>query len=78
MKSKGKRLIIMLTCAMVMCSGILFVPQQEVCAKANSEEEIMPLADIIVWKYKIVNGITYKRQYNQTKKCWVGNWIRCK
>lgn len=76
MKIKGKRLIIMLTCAMVMCSGILFVPQQEVCAKTNSEEEIMPLADIIVWKYKIVNGVLYKRQYNQTKKCWVGNWIK--
>lgn len=78
MKSKGKKLIIMLMCVLVMCSSILFVPQQEVCAKANSEEEIMPLADIIVWKYKTVNGITYKRQYNCTKQCWVGSWIRCK
>lgn len=77
MKIKGKKLVFVLMCAIVMCTGILCVPQPEVYAKANSEAEIMPLADIIVWKYKTENGILYKRQYNQSKKCWVGGWIRC-
>lgn len=39
--------------------------------------EIMPLADEIVWKYKFENGVLYKRRYNETKKVWVGSWIRC-
>ena len=39
--------------------------------------EIMPLADEIVWKYKHENGVFYKRQYNETKKVWIGSWIRC-
>ncbi len=77
MKNKVKKMLIVLMFLPVMCTGILLMPQQEAYAMANNEEEIMPLADIIVWKYKVENGITYKRQYNQTKKCWVGGWIRC-
>ncbi len=77
MKNKAKKMLIVLMFLPVMCTGILFMPQPEVYAKANSEAEIMPLADIIVWKYKLENGVAYKRQYNQSKKCWVGGWIRC-
>lgn len=77
MKIKGKKLVLVLLCAIVTCTGILLMPQPEVYAKANSEAEIMPLADIIVWKYKTENGVMYKRQYNCTKQCWVGGWIRC-
>ncbi len=77
MKNKVKKMLIVLMFLPVMCTGILPMPQQEAYAMANNEEEIMPLADIIVWKYKTENGVLYKRQYNQTKKCWVGGWIRC-
>lgn len=31
--------------------------------------------DIIVWKYKNINGKLYKRKYNQTTQKWIGNWI---
>lgn len=31
--------------------------------------------DIIVWKYKNVNGKLYKRKYNQTTQKWIGSWI---
>lgn len=77
MKNKAKKMLIVLMLLPVMCMGILLMPQQEAYAMADSEEAIMPLADVIVWKYKIVDGVMYKRQYNQTKKCWVGNWIKC-
>lgn len=77
MKNKVKKMLVVLMFLPVMCTGILLMPQQEAYAMANNEEEIMPLADVIVWKYKIENGVMYKRQYNQTKKCWVGNWIKC-
>ena len=31
--------------------------------------------DVIVWKYKTMNGKLYKRKYNKTTKKWIGNWI---
>lgn len=41
----------------------------------NSDYTIM--SDKYVWKFKVENGVTYKRLYNVTKGVWVGNWIRC-
>lgn len=77
MKNKAKKMLIVLMFLPVMCMGILLMPQREVYAAADSSETIMPLADILEWRYKIENGIMYKRLYNRTDKCWVGNWIKC-
>lgn len=32
--------------------------------------------DNIVWKYKTVNGVLYKRQYNKTTHEWIGKWVK--
>lgn len=37
-------------------------------------EQIMPVKDIIEWRYKVVNGKYYMRQYNATKDQWIGEW----
>lgn len=37
---------------------------------------ISPRAEIIDWRYKVVNGVLYKRLYNYTRQEWVGKWIR--
>ncbi|MGX7198183.1 hypothetical protein [Enterococcus olivae] len=34
-----------------------------------------PLAHIIDWRLKVVDGKIYKRLYNYTLKEWVGDWI---
>lgn len=34
-----------------------------------------PRADVTEWKYKIEDGKLYKRLYNSTQCCWVGDWI---
>ena len=43
----------------------------------NSEKDdiIIYSGDIIVWKYKYVNGKLYKRKNNQTTQKWIGSWI---
>ena len=41
----------------------------------NGESYIM--SDTYIWVYKKINGVKYKRLYNETKKVWVGDWIRC-
>ena len=37
--------------------------------------EISIKKNVIVWRYKSVNGKIYKRKYNITLKKWVGPWI---
>lgn len=40
----------------------------------NDENLVAPCADIIEWKYVIISGVTYRRQYNVTKGEWIGVW----
>lgn len=41
--------------------------------KYNLEDAVR--IDNIIWKYKMVNGKIYKRQYNSSTGEWIGNWI---
>ena len=41
-----------------------------VTIKENISTEITPKADILVWKYKTINGHTYKRLFNESKERW--------
>lgn len=44
--------------------------------KTASTSEVTPFTSDIGWKYKVINGVLYKRQYDFTRKQWIGNWIR--
>ncbi|WP_461218683.1 hypothetical protein [Lapidilactobacillus salsurivasis] len=33
-------------------------------------------AAVTKWRYKTVNGIIYRRQYNVTTDSWIGKWVR--
>jgi len=78
MKSKGKKIIMILMFLIVSFSNVMFVSPCEVYAMASDSENIMPLADALGWRYKTVNRVLYKRLYNYSKKQWVGDWIKCK
>ncbi len=78
MKIRRKKIVIVLMAACVSVSGLLAAPAYEAQAMASETEAVMPMAYAYIWKYKIENGVTYKRLYNQSTKRWVGNWIRCK
>lgn len=32
-------------------------------------------ADRIEWRYKIIDGVLYKRLYNYSKDEWIGDWV---
>lgn len=34
-------------------------------------------ADNIIWKYKMIDGILYCRQYNESTNTWIGEWEPC-
>lgn len=44
--------------------------------KTTSTSEVTPFASDIGWKYKVINGVLYKRQYDFTRRQWIGNWIK--
>lgn len=45
-------------------------------SNASSPAIATPFKSNIGWRYKISNGILYKRQYDYTLKRWIGEWIR--
>lgn len=44
---------------------------------ASGAESITPYSDDIQWRYKIMDGKLYRRQYNATKRVWIGEWELC-
>ena len=42
----------------------------------SEEDSSVYSGDVIVWKYKTMNGKLYKRKNNQTKKKWIDCFIR--
>ncbi|HKM35658.1 MAG TPA: hypothetical protein VJY54_13100 [Lachnospiraceae bacterium] len=36
---------------------------------------ITPCADVLEWRFKTMNGITYMRLYNTSTHSWVGEWV---
>lgn len=47
-------------------------------ADAISDNSIITTrANFIGWRYKNMDGHVYKRQYNYSKKVWIGEWILC-
>lgn len=45
-------------------------------SKHLEKQETIFAGPVIVWRYKKINNVLYKRQYNQSTKKWIGLWIR--
>lgn len=41
---------------------------------AYADSQIIPYGDDIRWVHETFNGILYRRQYNYTTNCWIGEW----
>ena len=78
---KRKKFLYRVTAAMgiALCSlSLLFVaPQTSVTAQAagGGGTTVSPQSDIITWIYGALDGKLYKRLWNGTKGCWIGDWI---
>lgn len=50
--------------------------EHNVVAQMDKENANTPKADVIVRKYRINNGVTQYRRWNETRGCWVDpDWI---
>lgn len=80
MKNK-KRFVSLVICALILSFNLnmnVFATQSSNNwhVTQNTESSAMPTAAEIVWKYKIENGVVYKRQYNTLTQQWIGDWIK--
>ena len=42
--------------------------------ETETDEDGIEPRSIIEWRYKVENGILYRRKYNYTEECWIGDW----
>ena len=71
----------MLVCAVMVGTTMLTVPAvmaEEVIISAETQvggDTAVIQSYIYEWRYKFETEHVYKRLYNCTKSCWVGDWI---
>lgn len=78
MRKLSKITLMTLVC---MLSLLFMAPGLSIPASAATppgEEGIAPQADVLQWIYTEIDGNTYKRLYNASTGCWVGDWILVK
>lgn len=65
-------------CFTIMLNGLLFTSPKRNCyiVSTNIDTETHLFSNDLVWKYKVINGVLYKRLYDRTNGKWIGNWIR--
>lgn len=74
MKKMLRNCYILLVCVTISGGISIQVHAQTLPTKSNTSS-VTPQSNIIEWRYKIVDGKLYKRQYDYTKEVWVGDWI---
>ena len=68
-----KRILCALSAALIMATSIpaAFAANVPPVPTSGGEREIVPYADVIVYKYRIVNGRKQYRRWNETRGYWV-------
>ena len=69
------KILIVLFMAVVISGGIGIPAYAQASLIDSGTISVSPLADIIEWRYKVENGLLYKRLFNYTTEQWVGYWI---
>lgn len=54
--------------------NVLFLEDHILYCSFEHSPNITPYADIIGWKYSVINGQLHRRLYNFTKQVWMGQW----
>lgn len=79
---KNKFLTLLITLALcVQIFSLTFISFPADAASTSTSEVasasggVSTYSDHIGWRTKVVNGKTYRRLYNYTKREWIGEWI---
>lgn len=75
MKKLNKLTILIFTMSGIILLQNNFSATAATASNNDNSSEIITYSDNIEWRFKLINGKLYKRQYNKTTKKWIGNWI---
>lgn len=64
--------VIVAPCSMVTYASEGMIVESE--SVDSGDYGIMPFSDIIEYRYKVVGTKMYRRLYNYTEQCWIGEW----
>lgn len=73
----GISLAVMMAFSFNMTAHASEAVEDEIETETETTEGIQPRQAIIDWRFKIEDGKLYRRLYNYTEQCWVGDWILC-
>ncbi len=62
--------------SLFLCANIHSTSAAVIGSNIPSSSLTAPQSDNIQWKYKMINGVLYKRQYNYTTNKWIGSWVK--
>lgn len=69
-----KKIIIVCVLFTFMFPASAYSQDIPVC-NSKCSESISTRSDLLEWKYKFENGQWYKRLWDKTRECFVGDWI---
>ncbi len=74
----GFSAIVMSFMLLVPCSMDVYASENlAVESETNEDYGIVPFSDIIEYRYKVIGADVYRRLYNYTEQCWIGEWELC-
>lgn len=85
-KRFSKKLTLILICIGIITSLLPFNVQAQSYTEvihlenyyiSTTNQDITPYAPIIGWRYKVIDGKLYRRQYNYSTQQWIGKWELC-
>lgn len=75
LSTKSILLVLAVQIFFLSCNFPVSASSYDECYISAAAEGAHPLSDDIRWKFKTVDGKTYKRLYNYSKNKWIGDWI---
>ena len=77
MKTKSIRTIIVMLLVALSLAALPEFPSPLASGVAYADSSIVPYANIVEWRYKIINGRVHRRLYNISAQRWIGEWEPC-
>lgn len=74
--NKKRNKLAALGCVACTALAVLLSPAASVPAHAAAAQEtsVMPMSDVLTWRFKIEGNKLYRRLYNYSIGVWIGEW----
>lgn len=71
----GASIVVLTVMLSSSCDMMVYASEQSRVEMQVETSAVQPRSAIIEYRYKVVNGDVYRRLYNYTEQCWIGDWV---